>query len=293
MIGKSEYKANLLIPGAGKSGTTSFHTYLNQHPKICMTSDQDKEPQYFAMDVQYNRGPAYYNSLFGCEGKKNPVYYGESSTTYLISEIAVTRIKNDLENPKFIILLRNPIDRMDSHYRWMCTYFGETKTFEDAVMADKDLIFDPNKPEEKGVYKFYYYESCYGTFIERYLNAFGKENIYILTTEDLKKDYKSALNNCFEFLGLDPFDVKETISGVTVKRHLYIPSVMKKFSFLLPDKYFRRLKNNVIERFYTRHEYMQGLTESQRVWIRDMLKEQVAKLKKLTGRDFKEWHDFN
>jgi len=293
-MGESLYKVNLLVPGAGKSGTTSLHSYLNQHPKICMTRDEDKEPHYFAMDAQYARGPAYHNSLFTCEGKINPVYFGESSTTYFLSETAVGRIKKDLDNPKFIVLLRNPIDRMDSHYRWMCTYFGENRPFEEAVMADKDLPFDPNKPEEKGVYKFYYAESCYGTYLERYINTFGKENIHILTTENLKKDYKAALNSCFIFLGLEATDnVEETIQGVTVKRHLHIPGLMKKVSFILPDKYFRKMKNKLIDRFFTTKEYMQVLNEAQRIWARDILKEEVAKLKKVTGMSFSEWPDFN
>jgi len=39
------FKPNLFVPGAAKSGTTSLHNLLNQHPEICMSSV--KEPGYW------------------------------------------------------------------------------------------------------------------------------------------------------------------------------------------------------------------------------------------------------
>ena len=40
---------NLLIVGAAKSGTTSLHNYLNQHPDIVMS--KEKEPDFFSKEV--------------------------------------------------------------------------------------------------------------------------------------------------------------------------------------------------------------------------------------------------
>ena len=39
-------RPNFFIVGAAKSGTTSLHHYLNQHPRISMS--KIKEPQYFS-----------------------------------------------------------------------------------------------------------------------------------------------------------------------------------------------------------------------------------------------------
>ena len=39
------FKPNLFIPGAAKSGTTTLHNLLNNHPDICMSSN--KEPVYW------------------------------------------------------------------------------------------------------------------------------------------------------------------------------------------------------------------------------------------------------
>ena len=41
----SHFKPDLFIPGAAKSGTTSLHDLLNEHPEISMSSI--KEPGYW------------------------------------------------------------------------------------------------------------------------------------------------------------------------------------------------------------------------------------------------------
>src|SRR5262249_32274011 len=48
---------NFFIVGAGKAGTTSLHSYLAQHPQICMSPV--KEPCYFADEIRAkNLSPA-------------------------------------------------------------------------------------------------------------------------------------------------------------------------------------------------------------------------------------------
>ena len=47
---------NLLIVGAAKSGTTSLHNYLNQHPDIFMCDP--KEPHFLInKEIGFNRIP--------------------------------------------------------------------------------------------------------------------------------------------------------------------------------------------------------------------------------------------
>jgi hypothetical protein len=70
---------NLIIPGAAKSGTTSLHKMLGQHPDIFMS--RSKEPHYFSRK-QTPHGLAKYESLFDQSGDC-PVR-GESSTSYMV-----------------------------------------------------------------------------------------------------------------------------------------------------------------------------------------------------------------
>ncbi|HEY9134269.1 MAG TPA: hypothetical protein VIM85_00570, partial [Pseudomonadales bacterium] len=77
---------NLFIPGSAKSGTSSLHEYLNQHPDISMSSE--KEPHFFC--IKRNKKEAFeYEKLFENEKK----YRGESSTGYMVFHGVPERIK--------------------------------------------------------------------------------------------------------------------------------------------------------------------------------------------------------
>ena len=130
---------NLLIVGAAKSGTTSLHNYLNQHPDIFMSSH--KEPHFLInKEIGEKRIPngianmEDYSQLF--KGYSHKKYRGESSVMYLsFPEFTVRNIKKYLsEDIKIIIMLRNPAERAYSGYQHVKRYnVMENLSFEDAL----------------------------------------------------------------------------------------------------------------------------------------------------------------
>ena len=80
---------NLFIPGAGKSGTSSLHQFLNTHPSISMSTI--KEPHFWT-NPNYDKYKLQdfetYLSLFNPE----IIYRGESSTGYLFFENFIENI---------------------------------------------------------------------------------------------------------------------------------------------------------------------------------------------------------
>ena len=113
---KAKTLPNLLIVGAAKSGTTSLHHYLNQHPDIFMCFP--KEP-HFLINVEIGEGRIpkgiseikLYQKLF--EEGIGFKYRGESSVMYLMyPDIVIPKINTLLgSETKIIIMLRNPIER--------------------------------------------------------------------------------------------------------------------------------------------------------------------------------------
>ena len=103
---------NLFIVGAAKSGTTSLHNYLNQHPDIFMSNL--KEPHYLInKEIGVDRIPSgitnYINYLdLFLEGKEMR-YRGESSVMYLMyPEIVIPKIIHQFgKDSKIIIMIRN------------------------------------------------------------------------------------------------------------------------------------------------------------------------------------------
>jgi len=303
---------NLFIPGAAKSGTSSLHELLNQHPDIYMS--KIKEPHFFSWDDQFEKGLEYYSKLFekGIESK----YRGESTTGYMIFPKVIDRIKKTLpEQPKFIFILRNPIDRAYSHYWWLRGIGLENRSFKEAFLTDMDKEPDP-EDKYSGNYKYYYQTGLYGKWLERFYNNFNPENIFVITTEQLKNNPLQTLNSCFKFLKLQTLEdikiekqnqtviLKEKDAKIYGKIAMYLRDrnratpLRRILRIILPDqvrgKVFKLLNKNLEE--YKNKKIIKNsypsLSEEYRKFILNFYMEDFEKLKKLTQKDFKEWKDF-
>lgn len=104
---------NLFLLGAAKSGTTSLHAYLNQHPNITFTSR--KEPHFFDNESDYRRGTDWYiNQYF--EKMEWTSVRGDATPMLHLPEIVIPNLldsyQDDAEGLKFVVLLRNPVERV-------------------------------------------------------------------------------------------------------------------------------------------------------------------------------------
>ena len=70
---------NFFILGAGRSGTTTLHFLLRDHPEVFLPTP--KEPSFFCEPFQVVRTPIKYAKLFEGAGEAKAV--GESSHAYL------------------------------------------------------------------------------------------------------------------------------------------------------------------------------------------------------------------
>ena len=134
------FKPNLFIPGAAKSGTTSLHNLLNQHPEICMSSV--KEPGYWKnekfKDFKNIEKENYLNLFMKSKHK----IFGESTTAYMYYDSFINNINSNYKvSPKLIFILRNPIDRFNSHFWWIKGLGLEKSNFQEALSKDQNDKF--------------------------------------------------------------------------------------------------------------------------------------------------------
>ncbi len=201
---------NLLVAGVPKSGTGSLFAYLSQHPDIC-PADQ-KEVGYFN----------YYNPL-RYDGQPPPVeeytrhfahcgtqrYRFEATPTYSYGGAPVIEaIRRVLPEPRIILSLRNPVDRLWSAYTFQRELGNITKlpSFPEYVRVcaetkrtAADLI---PRDHLHGLYIGFY-----ANYVPLWLDAFG-EDIKIIFTEDLARDPYAVMSGVFGWLGIDT-DVSE------------------------------------------------------------------------------------
>ncbi len=298
---------NLFIAGAAKSGTSSLHEYLGYHPDICMS--EVKEPHYFSHPERFIKKEWYYSLFDGCEKAR---YRGESSTGYMVFPGVIERMLEELnrEELKFIFILRNPIDRIYSHYWWLKGQGYETRPFREAVMAD---MKDEPLPEKVVIdyYKFYFQYSLYGKWLKKYFEIFGRDQIYIVTTESFRTDPLKELNAIFKWLGVEPLETVPEIESNKTKLLKY-PRIYFLLKFTVATSNPLR---NIVARVLPASfkglilkgiNYLIGVLSSKvisysyppldpdtRVWLKGLLEDDVNLLKKITGKDFSEWNDFN
>ncbi len=122
------FEVNLFLLGAAKCGTTSLHYLLDQHPDICMANP--KEPLFF--EAEYEKGLEYYQRTYftGCNAE--PVI-GESRTRNLFLPYVPGRIHETFPEAKFIVVLRNPVERAYSHWHHWSASGVEKLEFGEAV----------------------------------------------------------------------------------------------------------------------------------------------------------------
>ncbi len=187
------------VPGAGKSGTSSLHELLDQHPDVAMS--RPKETHAFTLD-RWAADPEA-RLAHAWDHKPGRAVRGESSTSTLPYPPAIARIAARVPDARFVCLLRDPVARAWSHWSWMRAQGLEWRTFRRAIEADAAPPFDP-AVAYAGNYRSYVDGSRYGAQIARLVAAFGPDRVLVLTTEALGRAPLATVNEAFAFLGVPP-----------------------------------------------------------------------------------------
>lgn len=186
------------VIGAGRSGTTSLCHYLAMHPDIAFSSI--KEVHYYSLEDQYHRGQKYLDGFFAGNGQR------VSSDTYLLtSRTAPQRMRHDQPQTKLIVLLRDPVERAYSSYRYAIHngYHTDDIAFQDLEQYETHYT-ESNDPVEVDNHG-HLWGSHYKMHLERWLQYFPKEQLLILTTKELSANPEGLLRRVTDFLEIAPF----------------------------------------------------------------------------------------
>jgi hypothetical protein len=202
---------NFYILGAAKCGTTSLAKWLGRHPDICIS--RPKEPRYFTME--YHNGPEWYSKNY-FPHYDGEYYMGDASALNLMVHFVTKRIKETSgSNAKFIVLVRNPIQRAYSFWsKYSRMRPGrETGTFDEVILENFRLLDDNIFETEEefmvtadakgGSYRPTYIEhGMYATHIKRFQAEFGLESVGVWTLDQLSENPKLTMNEVYKFLGV-------------------------------------------------------------------------------------------
>lgn len=174
-----------IVLGGHKCGTSSLHSYLEQHPEICMPNT--KGVDFFSREENRKKSINLdaYKALYDFSNLTTQKVAGEVSSVYLYSESACELIKTYLPNAKLIIILRNPAKRAISHFYNL----PETKKRNNRNISE---IFN-----EKHLLQLGYYSE----YLKMYLDKFPSEHLKIYLFDSLIQ--KSDFKDFFKFINVN------------------------------------------------------------------------------------------
>lgn len=110
---------DFLVLGVQKGGTTSLFNYLAATPGVMAPAK--KELHHFdrvSGDRYRERGSGWYRSNFPRRRDLDTAgaITGEATPTYILDPLAMTRILCDLPDSRWIVVLRDPVERALSQY---------------------------------------------------------------------------------------------------------------------------------------------------------------------------------
>ncbi len=126
--------------------------------------------------------------------------------------LAPERIKAELPDVKLIAVLREPVDRLLSHYRYEVERGHETETLERALdLEESRLAGEVERLRTDVTYEGYPYRHYsylhrghYAEQIAHLHTLFAPEDVLVLQSEQMFADPNGTLARAWRFLGLEP-----------------------------------------------------------------------------------------
>lgn len=125
-------RRHLLVIGAQRSGSTYLHSLLDGHPQITMARPVRPEPKVFLSDEVLGRDRQWYVDTYFAHATTE-VLLGEKSTSYIEDSQAATRAERVLGSVEVVAILRDPVVRAVSNWRFSTENGLETRPLEAAL----------------------------------------------------------------------------------------------------------------------------------------------------------------
>lgn len=206
--GEREFPTYFIV-GAKRAGTTSLDEYLIQHPLV-LRGLVEKGCRYY--DVNYHRGPAWFRTHLPVVADVDRLearlgarpIVGESSPYYCFHPDAPARIAADVPGARLIMMLRDPVQRAWSHYRYEKARGFEPLGPLEALEAEERRLGGSAETTAEYAHRHFSYlgRSLYGEQVTRLLKHFPREQLLLVNSEDLFAEPAATMQQVFSHVGL-------------------------------------------------------------------------------------------
>lgn len=269
-----------VVVGGMKCGTSSLYHYLRLHPEVAMAAK--KELAYFTEEGNWREGESWYRSWFSPEdrvrGEASPQY-----TCYPHFAGVPERMHALIPDALLIYVVRDPVERLISHYRHNVASGRESRSLTEAL----------DEPDS-----MYLARSQYHRQLERYLDLYDRDQILVLDQADLRDRRRDTLRRVFAFLDVDPdvWDIRfHRQHHRTQRKRVYTPTG-ERLAATWPMRQVARLPEpirwvveDVVYWPVSRPVPRPTVTAALREQIGEQLAEDVSRWRALTGCPYTHW----
>lgn len=201
-------KPDVFIVGFQKCGSSTLFDYLTKHPLIQGSKPKetffltDEFYDHYSSDLNFSVEGASWEHFFRSRAEQEKLL--EASVCHFYQETALNYLKSVNTEAKVIFILRDPIDRFISIYKYL---YGKTGWIppEDSL----DLFYEKVKA---GIYhpdllKYAIEHGHYSKFLDHWITELGTERILVLGFNDLIHRIENLGHQVFQFLDLEPLPV--------------------------------------------------------------------------------------
>jgi len=184
--------------GAQKCATTWLYLCLREHPELFLPVHK-REFEYLANPQYQTEGLDRFFALFDQASEDQVIV--DVSVEYFFDPLAAELVHKEVPNARFIVALRNPIERALSAYAW-----NVRKGFLPDLPIDEGMrrVLSPEQSavsvEERDAYTEILERGFYDVQLERYLRCFEPDRFLIVLYDHIVSEPKDAIRQIFAFL---------------------------------------------------------------------------------------------
>ena len=295
-----DFIVDFFIVGAPKCGTTAMASYLAQHPRIVMSNP--KEPFFFCKDFPHLRNrtgiitvDAYHRNCFKDYIPSLHLVAGEGSVWYLYSQQAAREIMHYNPDAKFLIMLRNPIELVNSLYSmYVGLGFEHSKSLGEALDLENARSNDSTiKRHETSEAALFLYSRIgkLGEQLERLYSHVPREQVKVILYDQFSTNPKACYQNVIDFLGLGKFDDKNIAFEKINAQKKNIDKRMIRYFY---GNQFLRSAAQPVKKTFGFKSFGVGivklpLAESDRLKLADLFRDDVKLLSEMVNESLYHW----
>jgi Sulfotransferase domain len=205
---------DLVIGGAPRSGTTFLCEVFSKHPGCFVAQPFIPEPKVL-MTPHPDGVEGYRRRYETCfENAAQGMLRVEKTSYYFENAEARERFALVLPDTKMVFILRDPIVRAYSNWRWSTRNGLESRPFDEAIALEEGRA-SPFQGDREYVRPFdYLARSNYGALTESWIAAIGQSRIGFFVLEEANADPERFVAQLQQFAGLAPLPWEALKTGI-------------------------------------------------------------------------------